>query len=71
MKRWIALLALLLPAMALAATTHKVARNTPLLEFTYQWPTEAVAIPALDLRLYNAAKAALAKAQQYAAEARS
>ena len=68
MKRGIALLALLLPAMALAATTHKVARNTPLLEFTYEWPAEAVAIPALDLRLYKAAKAALAKAQQYAAE---
>ena len=68
MKRGIALLALLLSASALAANSHKVVRNTPLLEFTYQWPAEAVAIPALDLRLYKAAKAVLAKAQQYALE---
>ena len=67
MKLGIALLALL-PATALAATSHKVARNTPLLEFTYEWPKEAAAIPALDLRLYTEAKANLAKAQKYASD---
>jgi peptidoglycan-N-acetylmuramic acid deacetylase PdaC-like protein len=54
--------------MALASasagwTPHKVVRNTALLDFSYQWPAEAAAIPALDLQLYKEAKAKLAKAQ--------
>ena len=43
-------------------------RNTPTLDFTFEWPSEAVAIPALDQRFYNEAKRALAEAQKNAAE---
>ena len=68
MNRWTLLLVGLVPTAALAASSHKVARNTPLLEFTYEWPKEAAAIPSLDLRLYTEAKADLAKAQKYAAD---
>jgi hypothetical protein len=53
-----------LAAMALigaASGPHKVVRNTPALEFSYEWPAEAVAIPALDLRLYTDAKKKLAQ----------
>jgi hypothetical protein len=53
---------------AAAAAPHKVVRDTPALEFSYEWPAEAVAIPALDLKLFREAKAELAEAQKYAAE---
>lgn len=59
---------LLLALTAATAGSHKVARNTPALEFTYQWPAEAVAIPALDTRFYKDAKKALREAQANALE---
>jgi hypothetical protein len=65
MKRALSLLALTLTT---AAGPHKVVRNSPTLEFLYQWPAEAVAIPALDLRFYKEAKHDLAEAQSLAAE---
>ena len=33
------------------------------LEFTYEWPAQAAAIPALDLKFYKDAKKALGEAQ--------
>lgn len=60
-----------LPLVAAAGGPHKVVRNTAALEFSYVWPAEAVAIPALDLKLYAEAKADLAKAQKYALEERA
>jgi hypothetical protein len=51
-----------------AGIPHKVVRKSPLLDFSYQWPAEAVAVPALDSRFYTEAKAALARAQKNAAE---
>ena len=68
MNRGFILLAALALTAATTAAPHKVVRNTPILEFTYEWPAEAVAIPALDRRLYSKAKADLAKAQKYALE---
>jgi len=68
MKRGFALIASALALIAASAGTHKVVRNTPTLDFTFEWPSEAVAIPALDQRLYNEAKRALAEAQRNAAE---
>jgi hypothetical protein len=65
MNRALALLALALTA---AATPHKVVRNTPALEFHYEWPAEAAAIPALDLRFYTEAKRNLAEALKNAGE---
>jgi hypothetical protein len=53
---------------AAAAAPHKVVRNSAALDFSYEWPAEAVAIPALDLKLYTDAKAKLAQAQKSAAE---
>ena len=66
MKRGLALL--LLALTAASPPPHKVVRNTPALEFDYEWPAEAAAIPALDLRLYNEAKRNLAEAQKNARE---
>jgi hypothetical protein len=60
-----------LSALALAgagAAPHKVVRDTAALDFSYEWPAQAVAIPALDLRFYNEAKAKLTEAQKNAAE---
>jgi hypothetical protein len=60
---------LALGALALTAAgagPHKVVRKTAALDFTYEWPAQAVAIPSLDLRLYGEAKAALAKAEENA-----
>lgn len=62
---------LILAAIALtaaAAVPHKVVRKTAMLDFSYVWPAEAAAIPALDSRLYADAKAKLAEAQKYARE---
>jgi Deacetylase PdaC len=60
-----------LGALALTAAApvpHKVVRDTPALDFSYVWPAEAVAIPALDLRFYTEAKKALTEAQANARE---
>jgi len=65
MKRAFGLIALALTA---ASAPHKVVRNTPALEFDYEWPAEAAAIPALDLRLYTEARRNLAEAQKNARE---
>jgi len=62
------LAAVILLALTAAAGTHKVSRDTAALEFNYEWPAEAAAIPKLDLILYKKAKAALAEAQKFAAE---
>jgi hypothetical protein len=51
-----------------AAKPHKVVRNSSALEFSYDWPREAAAIAALDLRFYKEAKKALAEAQINAIE---
>ena len=53
---------------AAAAAPHKVVRQTAALDFSYEWPVQAVAIPALDRKFYNDAKARLAEAQKNAAE---
>lgn len=47
---------------------HKVVRNTAALEFSYEWPAQAVAVPALDTKFYNEAKKALREAQANALE---
>jgi hypothetical protein len=61
---------LILPALALtvAATPHKLVRNSSALDFKYEWPAEAAAIPALDLRFYTDAKHELAEAWNGAPE---
>jgi hypothetical protein len=61
-------LALLLLALTAATGPHKVIRKNPALDFSYEWPAEAVAIPALDLRLYTEAKHDLGEAQEGAPE---
>ena len=66
-RRW-GYVAAALPLVAAAGGPYKVVRNAGGLEFSYVWPAEAVAIPALDLKLYTDAKANLAKAQKYASE---
>ena len=53
---------------AAAGPPHKVVRKTAALDFSYEWPAEATAIPALDMRFYKDAKAKLAEAQKNAAE---
>lgn len=50
MKRGIILAVALLSAAAAAAAPVKIVRNSKALEFTYAWPSEAAAIPALDRR---------------------
>jgi hypothetical protein len=51
-----------------AGAPHKVVRKTAALDFSYDWPAQAVAIPALDRQFYDDAKAKLADAQENAAE---
>ena len=51
-----------------APVPHKVVRNTAALEFSYEWPAQAVAVPALDSKFYNEAKKALREAQANALE---
>lgn len=51
MKPLIALAVLLSVATAASAGPVKIERNSAALEFTYSWPREAAAIPALDRRL--------------------
>ncbi|HUP67970.1 MAG TPA: DUF4163 domain-containing protein [Sphingomicrobium sp.] len=59
---------ILLPLIAAAPGPHMVVRTSAALEFTYEWPAEAAAIPALDLRFYKQAKHALTEAQNSARE---
>ena len=62
---------ILFPALALVAAAgvpHKVVRKTAALDFSYEWSSQAVQIPALDQRFYKDAKAKLAEAQKNAAE---
>jgi hypothetical protein len=61
MKRFAALALLALTAAAVGP--HKVARETAALDFTFEWPAQAAAIPALDLRFYKQAKKDLAEVQ--------
>ena len=67
MKRGLAIL-VALSATAASTVPHKVVRDTPALDFRYEWSPEAVAIPQLDLRFYADAKKALAEAQKNARE---
>lgn len=60
MKHVLAVVALGLTAVV---APHKVVRNSPVLDFRYEWPAEAVAVPALDLKFYTEAKRQLAEAQ--------
>lgn len=62
---------IVIAAIALGAASgapHKVTRKTAALDFSYIWPAEAAAIPALDSRFYRDARAKLAEAQKNAAE---
>ncbi|MFL6753985.1 MAG: PdaC/SigV domain-containing protein [Sphingomicrobium sp.] len=57
------------PMLAAASTApHKLVRKTDALDFRFEWPGEAAAIPKLDLQLYNEAKRDLAQAQKNAQE---
>ena len=71
MRRGLLLLGVAAVSIAASGKSHKIVRNTPALEFSYEWPAEAAAIPALDARLYAKGKALLAEAQKYAAEDRA
>jgi hypothetical protein len=53
---------------AAAGPAHKVSRDSAVLDFTYQWPADAAAIPTLDRHLYRDAKAKLADAAKLALE---
>lgn len=50
MRRGTLIIAALLCTAATAARPVKIVRNSKALEFTYSWPAEAAAIPALDKR---------------------
>jgi hypothetical protein len=50
MKRGMILAVALLGATTAAAAPVKIERNSKLLQFTYAWPAEAAAVPALDRR---------------------
>jgi len=67
MKRGLVIL-VALGSTAASSVPHKVVRDTPALDFRYEWSPEAVAIPQLDLRFYADAKKALAEAQKNARE---
>jgi len=58
----------LLALTAAAAGPHKVVRDNATLEFTFEWPAQAAAIPGLDLRFYKQAKKDLAEAEANALE---
>jgi hypothetical protein len=62
MKWRIVLAAAALPiATNAAAASVKIERNSATLEFTYEWPSEAAAIPALDRRIRTEAEMAYRK----------
>jgi hypothetical protein len=62
MKRGPLLLLALLCTAAISAKPVKIVRNSSALEFSYEWPSEAAAIPALDKKF----RAELAKAYREA-----
>lgn len=63
-----AILIVLALVLSAAAKPHRVVRKSPALEFTYEWPTQAAAIPALDMKFYKEARKALGEAQANALE---
>jgi hypothetical protein len=67
-KRVLALIPVAMMLIAASASPHKVVRTIPALDFTFEWPAEAAAIPALDLQLYTEAKRDLAEALRNALE---
>ena len=56
---------------AASAAPHKVHHKTAALDFSFEWPREAAAIPKLDLQLYEEAKRKLAEAQTNAQDDQS
>jgi len=67
-------MALISGAMVLIAASagpHKVVRKLPALEFSFEWPAEAAAIPALDMQFYTEARRDLDEALQNAIEDQS
>jgi hypothetical protein len=68
MKRAAMLMVFATALSGAAGQSHKVVRDSPTLEFSYEWPAQAAAIPALDTRFYKEAKKALAEAQANARE---
>ena len=68
MKRAAALILMGVALTGAAAKSHKVVRNTAALEFSFEWPAEAAAIPALDSRFYKQAKKDLGEGQANAVE---
>lgn len=68
MIRGMLIIAALLSTAAAAARPVKIVHNSSLLEFTYSWPAEAAAIPALDKRfrgeMAKAYREALATARE-------
>jgi hypothetical protein len=75
MKRGIIFVASLACAAAVAGAPVKIERNSKVLEFSYAWPAEAAAVPALDrrfrLELDKALKEELANAHEDQALART
>ena len=63
----LAAIALLAPAVA-ASEPVKVERDSDLLEFSFEWSSEAAAIPSLDSRFRADMSAAFGQAEQYARE---
>jgi hypothetical protein len=74
MKQGVIFAAALLTGTAAAAAPVKIERNSKALEFSYAWPAEAAAVPALDRRfrsdLDKALREALANAREDQALAR-
>ena len=68
MNRVAMLLVMAISVCGAAAKPHKVVRKSAALDFTYEWPAQAAAIPALDVRFYTQAKKDLAEAQANARE---
>ncbi len=67
--KWLAGLGLIAALGAAAAPQPvKIDRQSKLLDFTYEWPAEAAAMPALDKRFRAAAARAFAEVHKYAEE---
>jgi len=70
-NRFLALIPGALALIAASAGPHKVARKLPALDFSFEWPAEAAAIPALDMQLYTEARRDLDEAMKNALEDQS
>lgn len=68
MARLILLLGIATASTSLNAAPVKVERNSAALEFAYEWPREAAAIPALNKRFKNELDKAFREATGYARE---